>query len=88
MSFDSVSSSRCCAQLDRATGTEGLTVAGAAVGVRLEPRFAGTLVAAHIVDAELGAAGLSARALIQLCKEGAARPSLGHGPSCRHSFAR
>lgn len=88
MSFDSVSSSRCCPQLDRATSTEGLTVAGAAVGVRLEPRFAGALVAARIVDAELGAAGLSARALVQLCKEGTARSTLGRGPSCRHGFAR
>lgn len=42
-------------------------VAGAAVGVGLEPRSAGTLVAARIVDAELGAAGLSSLALVQLC---------------------
>lgn len=57
-------------------GIKALTVAGAAVGVGLEPCFAGTLVPPRVVDAELGAAGLSRRALVQLCEEGAAWSAL------------
>jgi len=54
-----------------------LTVAAAAIGTGLEACSTGALVAAHVVDAELGAARLAGLTLIQVCKDGAAQSALG-----------
>lgn len=64
------------------TGMKALTVAAAAVGAGLEAGLAGALVAACVVDAELGAAGRAGLALVHLCEDRAAQSAPRHGPGC------